>query len=120
MNRNSLLIVASALALGVSACQQGAGTGNQTEAAAPGTELGITPAFMDRNVKPGDDFYTFANGGWMKSTEIPADRSNIGGFYIADQEREKNTKELLDGILERQGLARHRGMQSSRRTAWGA
>jgi putative endopeptidase len=100
MNRKSLLIVASSLALGVSACQQGAGTGNQAEAAAAGTELGITPAYMDRNVKPGDDFYTFANGGWMKSTEIPADRSNIGGFFIADQVREKNTKELIDGILK--------------------
>jgi len=36
----------------------------------------------------------------MKATEIPADRSSIGGFYIADQEREKQTKELLAGILE--------------------
>ena len=40
-------------------------------------------------VKPGDDFYAYANGSWMKTTEIPADRSSIGGFYIADHEREK-------------------------------
>jgi predicted metalloendopeptidase len=55
---------------------------------------------MDKSVKPGEDFYAFANGGWMKATEIPADRSNIGGFYIADQQREKNTRELLDNLLK--------------------
>ncbi len=40
-----------------SSCQQ---TGADTEQAAqaPGTELGIVPASMDRSVKPGDDFFT--------------------------------------------------------------
>jgi len=99
MNRTKLLLVASAFALSLSACQQ-TGPGTEQGEAAQGTELGIVPASMDKSVKPGDDFYTFANGRWMKSNEIPADRSNIGGFYIADQLREKNTRELLDGILK--------------------
>ena len=47
---------------------------------------------------PGDDFYKYANGNWK--TEIPADRSRIGGFWIADQVREKNTRELFDNILK--------------------
>ena len=47
----------------------------------------------------------YANGNWVKNTEIPADRSNIGGFYIADQEREKNTKELIDAILKANAAA---------------
>lgn len=45
------------------------------------TELethGIVVANMDRSVKPGDDFYRYANGGWIKRTEIPPDRSSIG------------------------------------------
>jgi endothelin-converting enzyme/putative endopeptidase len=33
---------------------------------------------MDRSVKPGDDFYRYANGDWIKRTEIPPDRSDIG------------------------------------------
>ena len=97
MNRKTLLLVASAFALSVSACNR---ADHGTEQQAPGTELGIVPASMDKSVKPGDDFYAFANGGWMKATEIPADRSNIGGFYIADQQREKNTRELLDNLLK--------------------
>jgi putative endopeptidase len=32
---------------------------------------------MDRSVKPGDDFYRYTNGGWLKRTEIPPDREYI-------------------------------------------
>src|SRR5271166_4941197 len=41
---------------------------------------GIVVANMDRSVKPGDDFYRYANGDWIKRTEIPPDRSDIGVF----------------------------------------
>jgi putative endopeptidase len=99
LNRTKLLLVASAFALSLSACQQSA-TDTEQAAQTPGTELGIVPASMDRSVKPGDDFFTFANGSWVKNTPIPEDRSNIGGFYIADQTREKQTRELLDGLLK--------------------
>jgi putative endopeptidase len=99
MNRTKLLLVASALAFSVSACQQ-AGTGTEQSAQAPGTELGIVPASMDTSVKPGDDFFAFTNGSWVKNTPIPEDRSNIGAFYIADQERERQTKELIGEILK--------------------
>ena len=96
MKRSVFLLFASAVALSVSACQQST---NETEQV-QGSELGIVPASMDRSVKPGDDFFTFANGSWVKHTPIPEDRSNIGGFYLADQTREKQTRELLDGILK--------------------
>ena len=96
MKRSVFLLFASAVALSVSACQQST---NETEQV-QGSELGIVPASMDRSVKPGDDFFTFANGSWVKNTPIPEDRSNIGGFYLADQTREKQTRELLDGILK--------------------
>src|ERR1700733_4488670 len=47
--------------------------------AAPAPETrGIVVADMDRSVKPGDDFYRYANGDWIKRTEIPPDRSDIG------------------------------------------
>jgi putative endopeptidase len=42
---------------------------------------GVVIVNMDRSIKPGDDFYHFANGDWIKRTEIPADRSDIGAYY---------------------------------------
>src|SRR5215213_6464422 len=35
---------------------------------------------MDRSVKPGEDFFKFANGKWAERTEIPSDRSRYGNF----------------------------------------
>ncbi len=35
---------------------------------------------MDRSVKPGDDFFKFANGKWAERTEIPSDRVRFGNF----------------------------------------
>ena len=96
MKKSVLLIFASAFAL--SAC--GTQTGTTAQEQTQGSEAGINLAWMDKSVVPGDDFFSYANGTWVKNTPIPADRSNIGGFYIADQEREKNTKELFDAILK--------------------
>ena len=43
---------------------------------------GPNTAFMDKSVKPGDDFYHYAAGTYMKQTAIPADRSSVGTFSI--------------------------------------
>ena len=88
----ALLLGIATAALGPVACKM---SGDDTEAVVAGTELGIDKAAMDTSVKPGDDFYTYANGGWMKASEIPADRSNIGGFWIASEQTEKNLAALI-------------------------
>jgi predicted metalloendopeptidase len=99
MKKTALLILASAAsAWTLSACNRGGAPAEQQQV--QGTEAGIVTASMDKSVKPGDDFFAYANGNWVKTTEIPADRSNIGGFYIADQQRERQVREVLDGILK--------------------
>jgi predicted metalloendopeptidase len=92
----ALLLGTAVATMGPVACQQ---LGEDTQLAA-GTELGIRTDWMDTSVKPGDDFFRFANGGWFDKTEIPADRSNVGGFYIADQQTEKNLAALIDEIVK--------------------
>jgi putative endopeptidase len=63
---------------------------------APDGIHGIAVTNMDRNVKPGDDFYTYANGDWIKRTEIPPDRSRIGVFTALDTTSNKRTSELIE------------------------
>jgi putative endopeptidase len=41
---------------------------------------GFDMSGMDRSVKPGDDFFRYANGKWADRTEIPADRTRYGNF----------------------------------------
>ena len=40
----------------------------------------ISPGDMDQSVKPADDFFMYANGGWIKRTEIPPEYSQWGSF----------------------------------------
>ena len=37
-------------------------------------------AGMDTSVKPGDNFFDYTNGAWLKNTPIPDDRSSTGAF----------------------------------------
>ena len=53
---------------------------------------GIDTSGMDRTLKPGNDFYSYANGGWMKATEIPADRSRWGVFSVLAEEAARRTR----------------------------
>lgn len=57
---------------------------------------GIQVANIDRSVKPGDDFYLYANGAWMKRTEIPPDRSRIGVFTALDEISSKRTAGVIE------------------------
>jgi predicted metalloendopeptidase len=50
---------------------------------------------MDRSVKPGDDFFAYANGSWVKKTEIPADRSSIGAFNVVADVVNQRMSELI-------------------------
>lgn len=56
----------------------------------------IDPANMNKAVKPGDDFFEYANGNWIKQNIIPAKETRWGSFNILHQE---NTDRLL-GLLK--------------------
>jgi predicted metalloendopeptidase len=96
----AILLSTAAIVAGPVACSKG---DKESAAYTVGTELGISKTAMDTTVKPGDDFYAYANGNWQKTTAIPADRSSIGAFYIAFLETEKRTRELVDAIVKSGG-----------------
>ncbi|MBL0046523.1 MAG: M13 family metallopeptidase [Bacteroidetes bacterium] len=53
-------------------------------------------ANFDTTVKPGDDFYQYANGGWLKKGEIPASESRWGSFDMLNDNIKKNLHTILD------------------------
>lgn len=57
---------------------------------------GIAAANMDTAVKPGDDFYGYANGGWIARTEIPPDRGRVGVFTTLDDLSNQRTAGLIE------------------------
>ncbi len=58
--------------------------------------FGFDEAGMDRSVRPGDDFYAYANGTWAKTTVIPADKANYGMFTALDDLSKERVREILD------------------------
>jgi len=70
-----------------------------TEACHKGTDKKNQPALsianMDTTVKPGDDFYKYANGNWLKNNPIPAEFSRYGAFEVLDEENYTQLKTIL-------------------------
>jgi len=67
-------------------------------AAAPG----VNPANFDAAVKPEQDFFLYANGGWLKANPIPADQTTWGAF---NELREAN-RSTLKAIMEEAAAAK--------------
>jgi len=58
---------------------------------------GVDLAGMDTSVKPGDDFFRYVNGTWLKTAQIPPDRTSYGTFPILGDLSEARVHAILDG-----------------------
>ena len=56
---------------------------------------GIDTAGMDTSVAPGDDFFAYANGGWIKATEIPPDKPSYGVIGILIDRTRQQTVDII-------------------------
>ncbi|WP_375447761.1 M13 family metallopeptidase [uncultured Fibrella sp.] len=66
------------------------------KASPPDQRKFIDPKNMDASVKPGDDFYRYANGTWLKTNAVPASKTSWGSF---NELREKSV-EAMRSLLE--------------------
>ena len=56
----------------------------------------IDKANMDLSVKPGDNFYLYANGNWIKNNPVPASKTRWGSFDGLREESSKRMRNLLE------------------------
>ena len=91
---------ACALALAAGAAWSAEAPGAAVSLASPkyGT-WGFDLSGMDRSVKPGDDFYQFANGKWAERTQIPADKTRFGNFDNLGDLSENRQRAILDDAV---------------------
>ncbi|MBS1754101.1 MAG: M13 family metallopeptidase [Ferruginibacter sp.] len=75
-------------AVTIAACNNNATTNNP--------KPDILAADIDSTVKPGDDFFEYANGGWIKRNPIPADQSSWGIGNLVIEENLKRLKEISE------------------------
>jgi len=61
---------------------------------------GIELSNMNTEVKPGNDFFEYANGGWLKANPMPEEYSRYGAFEILAKKNQEQVKSMIDEISE--------------------
>ena len=55
----------------------------------------LDPTDMDLSVKPGDDFFLYANGGWMKKNPLKPEYARFGSFDVLREQNVENLNALF-------------------------
>ncbi len=91
MNKSSMMI--AAVLLNLAACKSDSKTAASVEEQRT-TFFDVSG--MDTSVQPGNNFFLYANGGWIKANKIPDDQSGWGSFYTLYAENQKKLKNILE------------------------
>ncbi len=83
------LLLAAAISAGVAVAP--------VQAVEPNEKVsGIEKEYISKTLSPAEDFYEFVNEGWLKSTEIPSDRSNYGSFSAIDDAAKEAIRKIIE------------------------
>lgn len=93
-------LLAGAALLAIASCQE-----KGKESTADARKL-LDPANMDTTVKPGDNFFLYANGAWLKNNPIPASETRWGSFNELQENNFSNLKALLEGAAANKDAAK--------------
>ncbi len=96
------LLVLGGLAASCSLTKDKAGKVADTISSKTGMYESIHEEYMDKSVRPQDDFFQFANGTWVKNNPVPASESRWGSF----NELDRSNKSKLTAILEKAASAK--------------
>jgi putative endopeptidase len=66
-------------------------------------EFGLDLSARELSVNPGDDFYTYANGSWINTFQIPADRGYYGSFTQVSDLSLQRVHEILEDASQKPG-----------------
>src|SRR5664279_3726414 len=75
------------------------------DAAAPAADAAIHAQWLDRSADPLQDFFQFANGGFVRANPIPAAYPSWGQFEIVNQQNQDYIHELLQAAAADQSAA---------------
>lgn len=84
----------SILAILIASC-----SGSTSETKLP-EGVGLRMSNMDTTARPAEDFFRFANGGWLDRAQIPADRGSWGSFYELREQTQADVLEVLKSAAD--------------------
>jgi endothelin-converting enzyme/putative endopeptidase len=62
------------------------------------TTPGIAVSSMESSIRPGDNFYLYANGDWIKRTVLPPDRTSLGVFNVLADRSNERVASIIEGL----------------------
>ena len=65
----------------------------------PVKEEGLNLSYMDTSVRAQDDFFSYVNGNWVKTAEIPSDKASWGSFNALREDVDVASLDILNKIL---------------------
>ncbi len=86
-------LLAGAAIIAMASCKD---AGNKSEGTTAASRKLLDPANMDTTIRPGDDFFMYANGTWLKNNPIPGTETRWGSFNELQENNFKALHELLD------------------------
>lgn len=103
----------ASLIAGLTACNDNTAEVKAPEAAPTATAAavskvlgsGIEFANFNKAIRPQDDFYEYVNGAWLKTAEIPGDRTSIGAFYDLREKSRDDVKAIIEEVAATPNLA---------------
>ena len=66
---------------------------------------GFDATAMDRTVKPGDNFWAYANGSWARTTDFAPDRSSAGVSVKLVDQAEIDVRDIIDSLAKDPGAS---------------
>ena len=113
--KKSILALAIVGSLALSACAEKA---NDTDTSAASSEaqssmpqtpelgtFGIDLDAVNKEVKPGDDFFKYTNGTWYDNYEIPSDKTSYGAFSVLAERSEDRVKAIIEDVSSKSELS---------------
>lgn len=98
MKNASLLI--TGLSLSLIACNSVKNESGNPVAESASTSNSVNLDYMDKSIRPQDDFFMFANGTWVKNNPVPASESRWGSFNELEQRNKKVLLEILNDVAK--------------------
>ncbi len=90
------MILIQALYLAIAACGPNESDPVTNQMPKETQHSGVLTDYMNRDVRPGDDFFAYVNGGWVATAEIPADKARYGIGTILHEESQDQVKAIIE------------------------
>ncbi len=68
-------------------------------------QSGLDLQGYDKSVRPQDDLFRAANGRWLSTTEIPADKSSYGAFHLLADLSDKRARAIIEDLSKKKAKA---------------